>query len=238
VTELTGRRALVTGGTRGIGAAVAARLVAAHASVTVTGRLPSGRAPDDCAYRGVDFSDRAGTAEFAGWAGSQEFDVLINNAGINVVSPFAEISDVDYDRMLDVNLRAPMALTRALIPGMTQRGWGRIVSITSIFGIVSKAGRAPYSASKFGLDGLSAALAAEVAARGVLVNCVAPGFVDTELTQRVLGAQGIADIVGLIPAGRLGRPEEIAELVAWLAGPTNSYVSGQNVVIDGGFVRT
>ena len=126
---------------------------------------------------------------------------------------------------------------RAVAPAMAARGWGRIVNIASIFGKVSKEFRASYSASKFALDGMSAALAAEVAATGVLVNCVSPGVIDTELTRRVLGEDGIRELASRVPQGRLGRPEEVAALVAWLAGPENTYVSGQNIAIDGGFTR-
>jgi 3-oxoacyl-[acyl-carrier protein] reductase len=120
---------------------------------------------------------------------------------------------------------------------MRERGWGRIVNIASIWSVVSRPGRGSYSASKFALDGLTAALAAEVAADGVLVNCVSPGFVDTELTRSVLGEDGVAQLVSEVPAGRLAQPDEIAALVAWLAGPENTFVSGQNIVIDGGFSR-
>jgi len=235
--ELRGRRALVTGGTRGIGLAIATRLVAEGATVVATGRSTSGRGPDGCGYMGVDLADRGALDDFLGWVAAQEFEILVNNAGINAVSPFVEIKDDDYDRLLEVNLRAPMALCRAVLPGMYKRSWGRVVNITSVFGIVSRAGRGSYSSSKFGLDGMTVALAAEVAAQGVLANCVAPGFIDTELTREVLGEVGIAELAGVVPAGRLGTPEEVAELVVWLAGPRNTFVSGQNVVIDGGFAR-
>jgi NAD(P)-dependent dehydrogenase (short-subunit alcohol dehydrogenase family) len=235
--ELRGRRALVTGGTRGIGSAIATRLVAEGATVVATGRSPSGRAPDGCEYVDIDLADRTALGDFLGWVTGKEFEILINNAGINVVSAFAEIKDGDYDRLLEVNLRAPMALCRAVLPGMCKRSWGRVVNITSVFGVVSRAGRGSYSSSKFGLDGMTAALAAEVAAQGVLANCVAPGFIDTELTREVLGEVGIAKLAGTVPAGRLGTPEEVAELVVWLAGPRNTFMSGQNVVIDGGFTR-
>jgi NAD(P)-dependent dehydrogenase (short-subunit alcohol dehydrogenase family) len=128
-------------------------------------------------------------------------------------------------------------LCRAVVGGMRQRGFGRIVNITSIFSIVSKERRASYSASKFGLDGMTAALAAEVAADGVLANCVSPGFVDTELTRRILGDDGMRELAARVPMRRFAQPHEIAALVAWLVGPDNSYVSGQNMVIDGGFTR-
>jgi 3-oxoacyl-[acyl-carrier protein] reductase len=130
-----------------------------------------------------------------------------------------------------------MILCRAVLAGMRAKGWGRIVNISSIWGKISKEQRAPYSTSKFGIDGMTAALAAEVAGDGILANSVAPGFIDTELTQRVLGPSGIAELTAKVPVGRLGKPEEIAAFVAWLSGPENSYISGQNIAIDGGFTR-
>lgn len=235
--ELSGRKALVTGATRGIGYAIAARLAAEGAAVVGTGRRQPSTGPEGCEYVGVDLADRDAFGNFLIWAKRQEFDILVNNAGINVVSPFGDIDDNDYDQVLEVNLRAPMALCRAVVPGMCARSWGRIVNITSIFSVVSKAARGAYSSSKFGLVGMTAALSAEVAGCGVLANCVAPGFIDTELTRQVLGKDGIADMVADVPVGRLGTPEEVAELAVWLAGPRNTFMSGQNVVIDGGFTH-
>lgn len=234
---LDGCSAVVTGGTRGIGAAIAARLLEQGATVTVSGARAGGAGPGTAAFRAVDFTDRIATAAFASELTAAAPDILINNAGINVVAPFAEIDPDDFDRILDVNVRAPFLLCRAVVPAMRRKGWGRIVNIGSVFGTISKERRGSYSASKFALDGLTAALAAEVAADGVLVNCVSPGFVDTELTHRVLGDAGIAELVARVPARRLARPEEIAHLVVWLCGPGNTYVSGQNLVIDGGFTR-
>ena len=120
---------------------------------------------------------------------------------------------------------------------MTLKKWGRIVNITSVFSIVGKEFRAPYSASKFGLDGMTASLAAEVAESGVLVNSVAPGFIDTELTRKVLGEQGMQEMATKVPIRRMGNPEEVARLVLWLASNENTFVSGQNIAIDGGFSR-
>ena len=234
---LAGRRALVTGGTRGIGLAIAERLRADDATVLVTGRTPRGDGSDGFEHRAVDFADPTALEAFAAEAREWAPDVLVNNAGINKLSPFAEIEPADFDAIQAVNVRAPMVLCRAVVPGMRRRGWGRIVNIASIWSVVSRPGRGAYSASKFALDGLTAALAAEVAADGVLANCVSPGFVDTELTRSVLGEEGIAQVVADVPAGRLAQPEEIAALVAWLAGPANTFVSAQNIVIDGGFSR-
>jgi NAD(P)-dependent dehydrogenase (short-subunit alcohol dehydrogenase family) len=236
--SLTGRRALVTGGTRGIGLAIAERLHSEGADVLVTGRRPAAEGLDGFEYRGVDFADSSALEAFAEEARVWAPDVLVNNAGVNKLAPFTDIAADDFDRIQAVNVRAPMLLCGAVIPGMRGRSWGRIVNIASIWSIVSRPGRGSYSASKFGLDGLTAALAAEVASDGVLANCVSPGFVDTELTHSVLGEEGIARLVAEVPAGRLAQPEEIAALVAWLAGPENTFVSAQNIVIDGGFSRS
>lgn len=231
------RRALVTGGTRGIGAAIAARLLRDGVTVTVTGTRPEGAGPEGSSYLAIDLSDRAAAAAFADGLDESGYDILINNAGINAIAKFDEIDPDDFDRIHEVNLRSAFLLCRAVVPGMRRRGFGRIVNITSIFSVVSREQRASYSASKFGLDGMTAALAAEVARDGILANCVSPGFVDTDLTRRVLGPAGMAELAARVPMQRLAQPPEIAALVAWLAGPDNTYLSGQNIVIDGGFCR-
>ena len=234
---LEGLFALVTGGTRGIGAAIAARLLSEGASVTVTGRRSVGVAPDGCRYRPVDFADRAAVATFAKELADWGVDILVNNAGINRIGPFDQVNQEDFDRIQEVNVRTPFLLCQAVLPSMRKKQRGRVVNICSIFGTISKEFRAPYSASKFALDGMTAALAAEVAADGILANCVSPGFIDTELTRTILGEAGVRDQVSRVPIRRLGRPDEVAALVAWLVGPENTYISGQNLVIDGGFSR-
>jgi NAD(P)-dependent dehydrogenase (short-subunit alcohol dehydrogenase family) len=236
--RLEGRTALVTGGTRGIGAAIAERLIADGAAVVVTGTRADGSGPAGSEFRVADFDDLAATEQFASEAAELAPDILVNSAGMNKIAPFAEIDPADFDRIQRVNVRAPFLLCRAVVPAMCERGWGRIVNIASIWGLLSREQRGSYSASKFALDGMTAALAAEVARDGVLANCVSPGFIDTELTRTVLGEDGIAELTAQVPARRLGSPAEVAALVAWLVGPENTYVSGQNVVIDGGFSRT
>jgi NAD(P)-dependent dehydrogenase (short-subunit alcohol dehydrogenase family) len=235
--SLDGRVAVVTGATRGIGLAIAERLLSDGAKIIATGRAGEARGPAGSRYMAVDFDDTDAVENLARSLADLKPDILINNAGINKVSPFAAIDPADFDRIHRVNLAVPFRLCQAVLPGMRSKGWGRIVSISSIWGKVSRAGRASYSASKFGLDGMTAALSAEVAGDGVLVNCVAPGFTDTELTRRVLSEADIEAILAQVPARRLARPEEIASFVAWLAGSENTYISGQNIAIDGGFTR-
>jgi 3-oxoacyl-[acyl-carrier protein] reductase len=234
---LLNKTALVTGGTRGIGAAIATRLMAEGAAVTVTGTKPGGSGPPGTRYRALDFSDTVAVEALAGVMLQWDLDILVNNAGINKIGPFAEIKPADFAQIQEVNVKAPFRLCQAVLPGMRRKGWGRIVNIASIFGVISKEYRAAYSASKFALDGLTAALAAEVAVDGILANCVSPGFIGTDLTRRVLGEEGIRDLVARVPIKRLGKPEEVAALVAWLAGPENTFISGQNIIIDGGFSR-
>lgn len=233
----TGRTALVTGGTRGIGAAIASRFVLDGHRVIVTGTSSASQPPKGCDYRAVDFSDRGATEAFADAVKALNIDILVNNAGTNTISPFARINSDDFDRIQLVNVRAPLLLCQAVLPAMQKNKWGRIVNVSSIFGKVSKTFRGSYSASKFSLDGLTAALAAEVAVDGIMANCVAPGFIDTDLTRAVLGEAGIAEIAKQVPIGRLGTPDEVAALVSWLASAENSYLSGQNIAIDGGYTR-
>jgi 3-oxoacyl-[acyl-carrier protein] reductase len=229
------RKALVTGGTRGIGAAIAAALDEAENEVIVTGTSAERKPPAGYLYLTCDFSNQPELERLAMQAADLEVSILINNAGINKIGPLCEYDPAEFARIQQVNVMAPFMLCRAVVPGMCKQGFGRIVNITSIWSVVSKAGRSAYSASKFGLLGLSRALALEVAAKNVLVNCVAPGVVDTELTRRVLGDEGIDEIVREIPIGRLARPEEIARVVLFLASEENTYITGQNILVDGGF---
>lgn len=185
----------------------------------------------------ADFSDIEQIKNCADFVRQTEPDVLVNNAGINKIAPFAEINPDDFQSIQQVNVFAPFLLCQAAIPAMVRKNWGRIVNISSIWGKISKEHRASYSASKFALDGMTLALAAEHSANGILANCIAPGFIDTELTQRVLGEQGIRTIASTVPAHRLGHGDEIARMVLWLASEENTYLVGQNIAMDGGFSR-
>ncbi len=234
---LSGKVALVTGGTRGIGKAIALELQNKGASVIITGTKSIFESTEGYQYIGVDFSNREATMEFANKVKNIRPDILINNAGINKIGAFAEISLEDFDQIQQVNQYAPFILSQAVIPGMKEKKWGRIVNISSIWGKISKEYRASYSVSKFALDGMTSALSAEVAQYGILANCVSPGFIDTELTRSILGDDGIDKIVSQVPAKRLGGVDEIAKFVAWLSSVENTYITGQNIAIDGGFTR-
>src|SRR3990167_3560694 len=225
------KKAVVTGGTRGIGLAIAKRLKQNNIEVLVTGTKNYSTLNEDFLYKAVDFSSLAAIQEFSNFLQSFAPDILINNAGINKIDGFNDIKPEDFLKIQQVNTTAPFYLCQAVLAGMKKKRWGRIINITSVWSKISKTGRASYSASKFALDGMIAALAAEVAEYGVLVNCVAPGFIETDLTKEILGPQGIVDIAQQIPMKRLGKPEEIASFVAWLVSEENTYISGQNLAI-------
>lgn len=232
-----GKTAVVTGATRGIGRAIAVHLRERGARVIGTGTgLTKEHAHLD-SYLRADFSRREDIEFCAARVREIAPDILINNAGINRIGPFQEIRFEDFTRIQTVNVVAPLLLCQAALAGMQRRGWGRIVNIGSIWGKVSREYRASYSASKFALDGLTVALALEYAPHGVLANCVAPGATDTELTRSVLTPQQVAELVASVPAKRMARVEEIARFVAWLASADNTYITGQNIAIDGGFTR-
>jgi NAD(P)-dependent dehydrogenase (short-subunit alcohol dehydrogenase family) len=231
------RRAVVTGATRGIGYAIAARLIDDGLDVLGTGTTPKGTVPSGVEYHQVDFLDPISLDQFLDKMVYLNIAVLVNNAGINKIGKFDEILKNDLNNILDVNLKAPFMLCQQVIPSMKKMHWGRIVNLSSIFSHITKEYRAPYSSSKFGLDGMTAALSAEVSEYNILANCVAPGFIDTDLTRRVLGDDGIADLVKKIPMKRVGDPKEIAAFVSWLVSDENTYITGQNIMIDGGFSR-
>lgn len=237
MTDFSHRRIVVTGATRGIGLAIASQLADQGAQVLITGTQANYSTELPLRYYAVDFKDLTALNRFSEFLGEFQPSILINNAGINVVSPFEAIQPEDFSAIHQVNTLAPFYLCQAVLPFMKQQGWGRIVNIASIWSTISKTGRGAYSASKFALDGMTVALAAEVAAYGILANCVSPGFIDTDLTRRVLSIDEIKALCQQIPQQRLGQPAEIAKFVAWLVSDENTYISGQNLFIDGGFSR-
>lgn len=228
---------VVTGASRGIGRAIAAAFTAEGARVIGT-RTRAGSPDDVCAdWIQSDFAEMAELEACAAAVRALEPHVLINNAGINKIAPFVGIAAEDFLRIQQVNVLAPLRLCQAAVPAMQRRGWGRIVNISSVWGKISKSQRGSYSASKFAIDGLTLALAAEHTADGILANSVAPGFVNTELTRSVLSESERAGLAAQVPARRFAEPAEVARLVLWLASDDNTYVAGQNIAVDGGFTR-
>lgn len=239
--DLSGKNALVTGASGGIGAAVAEALHKAGAAVALSGTR---EAPlrDLAAKLGArahvvpaDLSDAEAVAALPKAAAEAmgSVDILVNNAGITRDNLFMRMSDEEWAQVLEVNLTSVFRLSRAVLRGMMKARWGRIVNITSVVGQTGNAGQGNYAAAKAGLVGMSKSLAAEVASRGVTVNCVAPGFIATAMTDRLSEAQK-ARILAQIPAGAMGRPADIAAAVAYLASPEAGYVTGATLHVNGG----
>jgi len=236
--RFAGKKVFVTGASRGIGRAIAKMFRSEGARVTGTRTGSNSEADNVCdEWVVADFSDIEQIKSCADFVSKAEPDVLVNNAGINKIAPFTEITQDEFLLIQQVNVFAPFMLCQAAIPAMACKRWGRIVNVSSIWGKISKAHRASYSASKFALDGMTLALAAEHSANGILANCVAPGFIDTELTRGVLGEQGMQALLPAIPAQRFGQADEIARMVLWLSSEENTYLTGQNIAVDGGFSR-
>tara|TARA_B100001750_G_scaffold240408_1_gene250088 strand:+ start:951 stop:1664 length:714 start_codon:yes stop_codon:yes gene_type:complete len=229
--------AVVTGATRGIGLAIARKFLKNDIHVIATGTKEVTDSLSGAEFFKVDFLEESSLEDFSLILKDRKVDILVNNAGINKIDQFELININDFNKIINVNLKAPFILCQAVIPNMKERKWGRIINITSIWSQKSKEHRASYSASKFGLDGITAALSAELSEYGILSNSVSPGFIDTDMTRKILGESGMKDIEKQIPIKRLGNTREIAELVYWLTSDSNSYISGQNVFIDGGFIR-
>jgi len=242
------RTVLITGATRGIGKQLADDFQRLGANLILTGTRPDHikKLNEDVQERSngqkvkylcADFSNKESLLDFIHEVRKYDtIDVCINNAGINRINYVYDASLTDWEDILNVNLRAPFAILHDVSQIMKKHGYGRIVNVGSIFGVVSKEKRAIYSSTKAGLVGLTRAAALDLAPYGILVNCVSPGFVLTDMTRRILTEAEIKDLAARVPLGRMAVPEDISRVIVFLSSDLNTYITGQNIVVDGGYV--
>ena len=241
--ELTGHVALVTGGVRGIGLAISKRLAAAGAVVAAGYSRPS-----EASERFLDEHRDAGATIHQGNIGKNDdcervvtevldqhgrLDILVNNAGITMDRTVRKMTPEEWDKVLQVNLHGTFYMCRAVLPHMIDRGYGRIVNISSVIGEIGSIGQANYAASKAGLFGLTMSMARECANKGITVNSVAPGFIRTEMVEAV-PEEALAKVIARVPCGRLGEADEVARVVEFLVDPASSYITGDVYSINGG----
>jgi 3-oxoacyl-[acyl-carrier protein] reductase len=239
--DLGGRAALVTGASGGIGGAIARALHAQGAKVALSGtrvaplEALAGELGERAHVLPCDLADAAAVEALPKQAAEAlgQVDILVNNAGITRDQLFMRMSDADWEAVLAVNLTSVMRLSRGVLRGMMKARWGRIVNVSSVVGVTGNPGQANYAASKAGVIGMSKSLAAEVASRGITVNCVAPGFIATAMTDALTDEQK-ARINGQIPAGRMGEAAEVAAAALYLASEEAGYVTGQTLHVNGG----
>ena len=241
--RLDGKVAMVTGSTRGIGRHIAETLAQAGAKVAVIGR-DQGRAEQAAGEIGN------GAAGFACDVGREDavnaavaaidkslggIDILVNNAGVTKDNVFLRLTDADWDTVLEANLKGAFRTIRAASRGMMKKRWGRIINVASVVGLIGNKGQANYAASKAGLIGLTKTIARELASRGITVNAIAPGFIETDMTA-ALSAEQREVLAKQIPLERLGSPADIAAAALFLASDASGYITGQTLIVDGGMV--
>ncbi len=249
--DLTGKVALITGGTRGIGKAIVKELVASGCNIYLTGMAPrSVKDYDDIIksfepineeqyikFISADFNRKDSIQEFIDMIQSiNKIDICINNAGTNQIMNIKDISIDDIKKIHQVNLYLPFIILSTVLEKMKNNNWGRVVNIGSLWSKLSRSGRSIYSASKYGLMGLTVTSALEYASHGVLVNMVSPGFVMTDLSNKTLDENEKKNIESNIPLGKFAQPNEIANVVLFLCSKLNSYITGQNIIVDGGYI--
>lgn len=242
--DLTGKCALVTGATGGIGGTIAKALKDQGAHVAISGTREDklqalateigGVTPLPC-----NLKDRDAVAKLPGQAETAlgSLDILVNNAGITRDNLFMRMTDEEWDEVIAVNLTATFVLCKAVLRNMMRRRYGRIVNITSISGVIGNPGQGNYAASKAGIVGMTKSLAREVASRGITANCIAPGFIETPMTE-ALNEKQVETIAGAIPAGEFGKPEDIATAVVYLASGEARYVTGETLHVNGGMAMS
>jgi NAD(P)-dependent dehydrogenase (short-subunit alcohol dehydrogenase family) len=248
IFDLTGKVALVTGGSKGLGKAMARGLAEAGADIVISSRHENELRPalDEILqgtprrgkYVVADMGQRADVARLAKTAldAMGRIDILLNNAGTNKPEPIDAINDATWDEVLQINLTSIMALTRALVPQMKERRWGRIIHISSVMGFISKEKRHAYSATKTALIGLARSMALELGAFGITVNCIAPGPFLTDLPMGILSAEEKKTFAERTALGRWGEPEELIGPALLMASNAGSYITGTTLVVDGGWL--
>lgn len=234
------KKVLITGGTRGIGQKIAQEFSKHGAQVIITGtkeQSPSWlEETSTILYEKLEINNNSWHNEVSNIVEKYDgFDICINNAGINKVSKINKLEKNDLDTILLTNLNAPIYITSIVSKKMIKNQYGYIINIGSIFGSVSKKGRNPYTASKAGLIGATKTMAIDLGEFGILVNSVSPGFVDTELTKKVLGEEGMKEMAERIPLKKLAKVDDIVPMILFLCSEYNTYITGQNITVDGGF---
>ena len=244
--DLTGRAALVTGGSRGLGKAMATIFAESGAAAVISSRHENelqaaaaeirGKTAARVEYVVADMTRREDVQRLAdaAVAAMGKIDILVNNAGANVPQVIDQIRDEDWDRLVELNLTSCMALTRAIVPGMKERRWGRVIQISSIMGLASTSGRNVYSATKAALLGLARASALDLDAFNITVNCIAPGPFATEMPMSILSVEQQAALAARTALNRWARPEELAGPALLLASEAGSYITGTVLLVDGG----
>lgn len=246
--DLTGKVALITGGSKGLGKAMARGLAEAGADIFISSRHEDElRAALDEILAGTSRSGKYAVADMAkredvlrladeSLREMERVDILVNNAGTNIPQAIDEIRDDDWNAVMEINLNSVMALTRALVPQMKARRWGRIIHISSIMGLVSAPGRNVYSVTKSALIGMARASALDLGAFGITVNCIAPGPFLTDLPMRLLTEEQKRDFTNMTALGRWGNPDELIGPALLLASEAGSYITGTTLVVDGGWL--
>ena len=220
------KNVLITGGSRGIGSELVKTFSELEADVTYT------------STKELDFNNEKSVSRFLDTIKDKPFDICINSAGINYIDNFCDIKDTDWNNIINVNLTGCYKICKCVSKLMIEQASGKIVNISSIWGNVSKQGRAAYSASKFGVRGLTAGMAAELAQHNILVNSISPGFTITELTKKILGEKGMNEVKSQIPLKRLATTKDISNAILFLCSDLNTYISGHDLIVDGGFCMT
>ncbi len=236
--NFNGKTIIVTGGTRGIGKAIADLFSSYGGKVIITGTKAKNRVKNgNVIYQRLDFLKSETIVDFSNYIQSlDKIDVLVNNAGINIIEPIDELKKENWDKILLVNLTGPMLLMNTIAPMMKKQKSGHILNISSIWGIIAKEKRNAYAASKTGLKGLTRAAALDLAPYNIMVNALAPGFTMTEMTQSTLSAEEIKSLAKQVPIERFADVQEIAFVALFLCSNLNTYLTGQTIVVDGGYV--